>query len=535
MIGKLQKGFVLLFMVLLVITSTQSANAQSDPNKSLKKFIATVQYIRYAYVDSVNEPEIIENAIVETLKELDPHSSYIPADEVKKANEPLQGSFEGIGVTFQIYKDTIRVIAPIPGGPSESVGVMAGDKIVKIDGEVATGDDINNQFVFDHLRGKKGTEVDITVYRTSTDNMIDFTIVRDKIPINSIDASFMATPEIGFIKVTRFSLSTVDEFREKLAELKAKGMKKLILDLRGNPGGYMLPGIELADEFIKEDRLLLYTEGLRSPVQKFHSDPGGDFEEGNLVILINEGSASSSEIVAGAVQDLDRGLIIGRRSFGKGLVQKPFQLPDGSIIRLTTARYHTPTGRCIQKSYEEGVDEYYMDIYKRLKHGELVNPDSISFPDSLKYRTPNDRLVYGGGGIMPDIFVPWDSSEVTDYFVDLIRKGIVNSYVMDYVDENRSDILTAYPELEDFVENFRVNQSMFDALVAEAGEKDVTTDQEELEKSKEIILYRVKALIARNIWDVSAFYQVISQIDDEFLMAIEVLNNPEKFQKLTKK
>ncbi len=351
-----------------------------DPNKTSKKLAATMQIIRYAYVDSINEAELVENAIVETLKELDPHSAYISKEDLDAANEPLEGSFEGIGVTFQIYNDTILVVAPVLGGPSDKLGIRAGDKIVKIDGEKSTGEDINNKFVFDRLRGKKGTEVNVSIFRKGKKELIEYTIIRDKIPINSIDATFMATPEIGFIKLNRFSKTSMDEFKESLSKLKKQGMKKLILDLRGNTGGYLNTAIKLSDEFLPGGKLIVYTEGLRSSKQKYNSTSFGGFKSGELIVMINEGSASASEIVSGAVQDWDRGVVLGRRSFGKGLVQRPFQLPDGSVIRLTTARYHTPTGRCIQRPYENGTQEYYLDLYKRFTNGELENRDSIHFP-----------------------------------------------------------------------------------------------------------------------------------------------------------
>ena len=494
-----------------------------------------MQYIRYAYVEEVDEEELIENAIIETLKELDPHSTYISAEDLQKANEPLEGSFEGIGITFQVYNDTILVITPIVGGPSETVGIRAGDKIVKIDGEKSTGEKVNNQFVFDRLRGEKGTEVDVTVFRNRMDDLIDFTIIRDKIPINSIDASFLIKPDIGYIKLTRFSKTSIEEFQDAIADLKEKGMNKLILDLRGNPGGYMMPAVELSDEFLPDKKLVVYTEGLKAPVQKFYANPGGSFEDGELIVMVNEGSASSSEIVAGAVQDWDRGIIVGRRSFGKGLVQKPFQLPDGSVIRLTTARYHTPTGRCIQRPYEDGVEDYYLDIYNRLKNGEMVNPDSIDFPDSLKYKTPKNRIVYGGGGIMPDIFIPWDSTEVTDFFVDLVRKGITNNFVLEYMDVNRESLLNKFSDVKHFKKDFEINKEMFDDFIKRAEEKDVVAEEGELDDSKRTIEYRIKALIARNLWGVSAFYEVITDIDDEFVEAVEILQNPDRYNKLSMK
>ncbi len=519
-----------LFLVLSFQASIKAQNV--DPNTTIKKLVSALQYIKYAYVDTVDEAGLVENAIIETLKELDPHSSYIPAKDLQKANEPLEGSFEGIGITFQIYNDTILVIAPITGGPSEAVGIMAGDKIVKINGEQSTGDKVNNKFVFDRLRGKKGTEVEVTIYRNHSSDLIDFAIIRDKIPINSIDASFMAAPGIGYVKLTRFSKTTVEEFTESVASLKKLGMKKLILDLRGNPGGYMLPAIELSDEFLPDRKLIVYTEGLRSPVQKFYANPSGSFETGDLVVLVNEGSASSSEIVAGAVQDWDRGIILGRRSFGKGLVQKPFQLPDGSVMRLTTARYHTPTGRCIQRPYENGIEDYYSDLYDRLRNGELVSADSIDFPDSLKYQTPRNRIVYGGGGIMPDIFMPWDSTGITDYFVDLVRKGITNSFVLDYLDKNRKDILADYPDIKSFKENYQISDALFDELLEKAESEGVEPEEGELDKSERTLKYRIKALMARNLWDISAFYEIISEIDDEYYKAIEILQNPAMYHKI---
>ncbi|MCK4287842.1 MAG: S41 family peptidase, partial [Bacteroidales bacterium] len=340
---------IIISIVITIFISAFSNNyvfsQNYDPNKTGKKLAAAMQIIKYAYVDSINEPELVENAIIETLKELDPHSAYISKEDIDKANEPLVGSFEGIGVSFQIFKDTILVIAPVPGGPSDKLGILAGDKIVKIDGEDATGSEINNKYVFEKLRGKKGTKVNVGIYRKGKKDLIDYTITRDKIPINSIDAVFMATPDIGYIKLNRFSKTTMEEFQESLKELEDKGMERLILDLRGNSGGYLNTAVELSDEFLPNNKLVVYTKGLRSPVREYNATLEGSFENGKLVILINEGSASASEIVSGAVQDWDRGIIIGRRSFGKGLVQRPFALPDGSVIRLTTARYYTPTGR----------------------------------------------------------------------------------------------------------------------------------------------------------------------------------------------
>ena len=377
-----------------------------DPRTTTQKFASALQIINFAYVDTVFEPDLVEKAIISTLKELDPHSQYISKQDLQKANEPLTGNFEGIGISFQIYKDTLLVISSIPGGPSEKLGILAGDKIVKINNQNICGSFLDNNYVFKRLRGKKGTTVEVSILRKGRKNFIDYAIIRDKIPINSIDAAFMASPDIGYIKLNRFSRTTMDEFRKSNGELKDQGMQKLILDLRGNSGGYLDVAIDLSDEFLNSGKLVVYTKGTSSPKRKYKSSFRGEFEDGKLVILIDEGSASASEIVAGAIQDWDRGIVVGRRSFGKGLVQRPYYLPDSSVIRLTIARYYTPTGRCIQKSYGEGYDQYYKDLSKRLDGGEFTSEKNIDFPDSLKYFTPNNRLVYGGGGIMPDVFVP---------------------------------------------------------------------------------------------------------------------------------
>ena len=523
----------LLLSLLIVVGSMATTQAQSEKSdESLRKLLTAMQYIRMYYVDSIDEPELVENAIVETLKELDPHSMYIPKEDLREANEPLEGSFEGIGVTFQIYEDTILVISPVPGGPSDKLGIMAGDKIVKINGEKATGEDVDNQFVMDRLRGEKGTTVDVTIYRPSRDRMIEYTITRDKIPLNSIDATFMASPDIGYIKLNRFSKTSTEEFENSIEQLKEQGMKKLVLDLRGNSGGFLFSAVDLADQFLPNKKLLVYTKGLKSYPRQFYATSEGDFEEGDLVIMINEGSASASEIVAGAVQDWDRGIILGRRSFGKGLVQQPFRLPDSSFIRLTTAKYYTPTGRGIQRPYDEGTKEYYLEIRKRLENGELFHADSISFPDSLKYTTPQGRIVYGGGGIMPDIFTPWDSTHLTDYFTDLIRKGVFNDFVLNYLDENRSELLEEFPDITAFKEGFRVSDEMYQLFIQSAEELDVEAEKDEIEKSTAFIKTRIRALIARNLWDVSAFFEIIVEIDNEYQKAVEILENGDVYETL---
>ncbi|MCK5079451.1 MAG: peptidase S41, partial [Bacteroidales bacterium] len=390
----------------------------------------------------------------------------------------------------------------------------------------------NNQYVMDRLRGKKGTRVDVSIYRKGREELIEYTIIRDKIPINSIDAVFMASPDVGYIKLNRFSRTSVDEFKEAVAELNELGMQNLILDLRSNSGGYLGTAVELSDQFLEGGNLIVYTEGLKSPEQKYWASPGGSFSQGKLVILIDEGSASASEIVSGAVQDWDRGLIIGRRSFGKGLVQRPFPLPDGSAIRLTTAKYFTPTGRSIQKPYDNGLEDYYMDVYNRMKHGELVHPDSIKFPDSLKYYTPANRVVYGGGGIMPDIFIPWDSTWISDYYTELRRKGILNQFTVQYVNDHREEILSGFPEVRDYIAGFAIDEAFMNDFFAFAEDKEVEFDEEGYEASGEFLRTQIKAWMARNLWDISASYEVFSEMDDGFLKAMEVLKDESLFKDL---
>jgi carboxyl-terminal processing protease len=520
-------------LILLIFFSFQKTQAQSqEVQDNIKKLVALYQLIDYAYIDSVEMEELIDNAIIQTLKELDPHSSFIPKKEVERTEEPLRGSFEGIGITFQIFKDTILVIAPIPGGPSEKLGIMAGDKIVKINDTSSVGDKVDNQYVFDRLRGKKGTEVDVSIFRKGREGLIDYTIIRDKIPINSIDATFMASPDIGYIKLNRFSRTSVEEFRESINELKEEGMQSLILDLRGNSGGYLGTAVDLADQFLAGGSLIVYTEGLKSPEQKFWASPGGAFPKGKLVVLIDEGSASASEIVSGAVQDWDRGLIIGRRSFGKGLVQRPFPLPDGSMIRLTTSRYHTPTGRSIQKPYENGMDDYYREIVNRMNHGELIHSDSIKFPDSLKYYTPANRVVFGGGGIMPDIFIPLDTTWISDYYTELRRKGVLNQFTVQYSNDHREELLKTYPTVKDYIAGFEVDEAFMEDFIAFAEGMKVEFDEQGYDASGPFMRTQIKSWIARNLWDISASYEVFTEMDDGFAKAMEVLNDEDLFRQL---
>ncbi len=530
----MKKILISLSAILLLIPGLLSGQSdKSDPKETSQKIAATLFYIENYYLDSTQPARLTEHAIIQMLKELDPHSAYLSKKEIDAANEPLEGSFEGIGVSFQLHKDTILVVSPVPGGPSDKLGIQAGDKIIRINGEDAFGPKVSNNYVTERLRGKKGTTVNVSIYRSGRSELIEYAIVRDKIPINSIDASFMLPEHTGYIKLNRFSKTTMEEFHSSMQKLKEHGMQNLILDLRSNSGGYLNTAVELADEFLEAGKLIVYTEGLKSIRQEFNATKKGSFESGKLIILINEASASASEIVSGAVQDWDRGLIIGRRSFGKGLVQRPFQLPDGSVIRLTTARYHTPTGRSIQKPYADGVETYYKDLYERQKRGELVNADSIHFPDSLKYRTSGGYTVYGGGGIMPHVFVPWDSTQYTDYYSNLIRKAVLNRYTIEYTNNNRKKLNRQFKDVNHFIQEFEVDESMMKAFLKVAEDEKVEWNEEQFLHSENLIKYQVKGLIARNLWDMDAYYQVIVPIDETLQAAMKRMEYPDLFSDMS--
>jgi carboxyl-terminal processing protease len=531
--NKSLKNLLLTSLLVVLISGISSAQIRrDDPNAGINKYNTLIQYIKFAYVDTVNESQLIDKAIEATLNDLDPHSAYIPKKDVIKANEDLVGNFEGIGVQFEILHDTITIDHPVVGGPSEQLGILSGDKIIKIEGENVTGKNITNQFVFSHLRGKKGTKVTISIFRKGNKDLIDYTITRDKIPINSIDAAYMIAPGVGYIYLTRFAQGSSQEFDDAVERLKKEGMNSLILDLRNNGGGYLGTAVDLADEFLAPGKLIVYTEGRTSPREDYNATTRGYFKHGKLVIMINENSASASEIVSGAVQDWDRGVILGRRSFGKGLVQRPFMLPDSSQVRLTTARYHTPSGRCIQKPYSEGVDKYYEDLSLRLKHGELLNPDSIKFPDSLKYYTSQHRTVYGGGGIMPDVFTPWDSTPFTTYYRDLLRKDVIRTCIGDYVDKNRNRLVKDYPDFDSYNKNFIIDDTFMKSFFDLADQKGVKKNDKEYAISESLIKANLKALIAQKLWTLNDFYKVINQSDKEVQKAVEVITNDALFKKL---
>ena len=469
------------------------------------------------YVDSVDRNALIEEAIPVMLRRLDPHSIYIPARDLAQANEPLQGNFEGIGVSFNTITDTVLIISTIPGGPSEKVGILAGDKIIYVNDSLIAGKNIADENVMKMLKGPRGSKVNVKVERPGTEELLPFTIVRDKIPIFSIDVSYMMTGDVGYMKISTFAITTYDEFLKGLKELKNAGMKKLILDLRGNSGGVMDAATMIADQFLSEGKLIVFTLGKAKPREEVRATSEGEFEEGELVILVDEWSASASEILAGAIQDNDRGTIIGRRSFGKGLVQEPVMFRDGSGMRLTIARYYTPTGRSIQKPYNEGVDKYYEDLGNRFMNGEFEQADSIHLADSLRFTTPGGKTVYGGGGIMPDIFIPMDTTGISRYFMQIRNTGMILRFAMKYTEDNRS----AMKKFSDpkSLDAWLSAQNLSEKFIRYAEENGVPRDQEGLKISGEIIYIQLKAYIARNMLDNKGFYPIWENIDRTLLDA----------------
>ncbi|MCH8902333.1 MAG: PDZ domain-containing protein [Bacteroidetes bacterium] len=497
--------------------------------ESRLKVNQVLEYIDKKYVDSVNKTVLIKSAIQGILKNLDPHSVYISPTNLQQASEFLQGNFEGIGIRFFIVNDTIMVVSPIAGGPSAALGILPGDKIIEIESENVAGIGISEQDVVNMLRGEKGSAVNISILRANTRAILAFDIIRDKIPLYSVDVSYMVDENIGYIKISHFSRTTNTEFTKAINILKSQGLQKMILDLRGNPGGFLNAAIVLADEFINEGKLLLYTEGRRQEKEEYRASKGGKFEQGDLVILIDRGSASASEIVAGAIQDWDRGVIIGRRSFGKGLVQEQHQFEDGSAIRLTIARYYTPIGRCIQKPYDNGFEDYYFESYERFSSGELGSADSIEFADSLKFITPAGKVVYGGGGIMPDIFVPLDTSRNSVYLNKLMRKGLVMQFAYDHVSNHKTDF-NSYKNVAEFIEHYDAGKELVPRLIKYAEQKDVPFNQADFDKSEEQIEILLCSYVAQQLWRNEGFYQVRNQLDEVFQKALEVLNSEESVE-----
>ncbi len=484
-----------------------------------------IHYIENDYVDSVNQEHLETDAIKGMLNDLDPHSQYITAAEFNEINDPLLGSFQGIGISFRIEKDTIMVVNTIPGGPSEKVGLMAGDRIVKVNDTLVAGVHITNNQAMHKLKGKKGTKVRVTIYRRGVPKLLHFTITRDIIPMYSLDIAYMVNKQLGYIKLNKFSATTYEEFDHAVQRLQKEGMKKLILDLRGNPGGYLNAAIRVADEFLPKGKLIVFTKGLHRPKTVAYSTSKGRLKHTDVAVLIDEGTASAAEIVTGALQDNDIGVVIGRRSFGKGLVQEQLRLPDGSALRLTVARYYTPTGRCIQKPYKkDDFKDYYAEAYRRYLDGEMQHPDSIKFNDSLKFVTPKGKVVYGGGGIMPDIYVPLATDTLHSFYNILANKGMIYQFAFDYTDAHRAQ-LRKYKDFNSFNKGFHMSEKEYRNLVAYAKSKGIVSTPRKIKLSEKRIKILFKAYVGRNILNEKGFYPIYHEIDPIFKKAVQVMNH----------
>ena len=505
--------------------------SQTPPSKisTSQKFDEVLTYVNRMYVDTVNDNQLTEAAIVAMLEKLDPHSVYISKEEVDGANQQIDGSFVGVGIRFQILKDTLMVVATIPGGPSEKLGILAGDKIIRVEGKNLAGVGLKSNQVREHLMGELGSKVKIEIIRRNTKKPLYYVVTRDRIPVNSVDCYYMITPEIGYIKLNSFSRSTVEEMRKGIKDLRSKGMKNLVFDLQGNGGGLLYAAQKVADEFLSKDKLIVYSEGRSQPRSDLKAGDTGLWEDGKLILLTDEHSASASEIVSGAIQDWDRGLIVGRRTFGKGLVQRPIDLTDGSQIRLTIARYYTPAGRFIQKSYDD-KEAYEKDLTQRYLNGEFQHADSIHLPDSVKHQTLiTKRTVYNGGGIMPDIFVPLDTTDITDYFKNVIQGGHVNSFALTYTNDNRDNLLKTYPNFATYKSTFDCNKKFMDEFFAYVKKEDPKLEFNEAhyKTSEKLLKIRLKSLLAQDLWGYNEFYEIYNDSNEALQKAVSVLQKNE--------
>lgn len=511
--------------ILIGATMVDNKTTTSSVFNSVLKFREILTYIEKDYVDPIDTDELVEEAIRDMLEKLDPHTIYIPAEDRELTKSELEGGFDGIGIEFSIIRDTITVVAPLSGGPSEELGLKTGDKIVEVDDDNVAGIGITNRDVFKRLRGPKGSEVKVGVKRRYVDEILVFNIVRDKIPQRSVDVSYMVDNEIGYLKISRFAATTYDEFEEALRKLTERGMKKLILDLQGNPGGYMDRAVDIADEFLSGDQMIVYTKGKEPRYDtEARAQRTGIFEEGPLIVLVDQGSASASEIVSGALQDNDRALIVGRRTFGKGLVQRPIELTDGSELRLVISRYYMPSGRSVQKPYDNG-EEYDQELYDRYTNGELFNADSTRVNEELAYKTSKGRTVYGGGGVMPDVFVPVDTSQNSQYLTRLFTSNAIGELTLKYYEENRSALEAM--DYQDFSTNFSVTEEMLQDLVQTGIEVGVPFDEMQYQHSKELLKIHLKAQIARRVGDNESFYPIFNQSNEVFQKALELMDQAE--------
>ena len=528
---------ITIYVLLACLWTVSAVQAQSFGSPAMRKLQMAEFAISNFYVDKVDEDKLVEEAIIKMLAQLDPHSTYSDAEEVKKMNEPLQGNFEGIGVQFQMIEDTLLVVQPVSNGPSEKIGILAGDRIIAVNDSAIAGVKMSTEEIMKRLRGPKGSKVNLKIVRRGVQDPLVFTVKRDKIPILSLDASYMIQPKTGYIRINRFGATTAEEFKKAMKELQKQGMKDMILDLQGNGGGYLNAAIDLANEFLGQKELIVYTEGRTAKRSDFYAKGNGDFRNGRLIILVDEYTASASEIVSGAVQDWDRGIIVGRRSFGKGLVQRPIDLPDGSMIRLTIARYYTPSGRCIQKPYDktanldgkfngEGtLEKYNQELIDRFNHGELMHADSIHFPDSLKYQTKKlARTVYGGGGIMPDFFVPIDTTQYSDYHRNLVAKGVVIKTTMKFIEDHRKELQNKYKKFETFNNKFEISDEVLANMRTLADKEKIKFDEKQYQQSLPLIKTQLKALIARDLWDMNEYFQIMNTTNNSVIQALKVLN-----------
>lgn len=506
----------------------------NSASRQQQKLLMVENIVNNLYVDNVDEEKIVENAVRGILENLDPHSSYSTKEETTSSQETMQGSFSGIGIQFNMQKDTLYVVQTIAGGPSEKVGILPGDRFIAVDDSIFAGRKLKNTDIMKRLRGPKGTKVNIKVKRGSNAELLEFRITRDDIPLNSIDAVYMADGKTGYIRLSRFAATSYKEFKDAITKLKKQGMQQLILDLTDNGGGYMQIAAQIANEMLNRGNLIVYTQGRKSPRQNLNADGSGTFRTQKVVVMINQFSASASEILSGAVQDWDRGVVVGRRSFGKGLVQREFLLPDSSSFRLTIARYYTPSGRNIQKPYVKGDrEDYDKDIIDRYNHGELQSADSIHFADSLKHTTLRlHRTVYGGGGIMPDVFVPLDTTQYTDYHRRLVAKGIIPQFALRYVDKNRADLKAQYPDAQKFIKEFTVSDEMLNNLVDAGKAEKVDFDKSQFAKSKEMLRTFVKAAIANDLFSTGAYFQIVNEQNDIYKEALSIINDDARYRKI---
>lgn len=506
----------------------------NSASRQQQKLLMVENIVNNLYVDNVDEEKIVENAVRGILENLDPHSSYSTKEETTSSQETMQGSFSGIGIQFNMQKDTLYVVQTIAGGPSEKVGILPGDRFIAVDDSIIAGRKLKNTDIMKRLRGPKGTKVNIKVKRGSNAELLEFRITRDDIPLNSIDAVYMADGKTGYIRLSRFAATSYKEFKDAITKLKKQGMQQLILDLTDNGGGYMQIAAQIANEMLNRGNLIVYTQGRKSPRQNLNADGSGTFRTQKVVVMINQFSASASEILSGAVQDWDRGVVVGRRSFGKGLVQREFLLPDSSSFRLTIARYYTPSGRNIQKPYVKGDrEDYDKDIIDRYNHGELQSADSIHFADSLKHTTLRlHRTVYGGGGIMPDVFVPLDTTQYTDYHRRLVAKGIIPQFALRYVDKNRADLKAQYPDAQKFIKEFTVSDEMLNNLVDAGKAEKVDFDKSQFAKSKEMLRTFVKAAIANDLFSTGAYFQIVNEQNDIYKEALSIINDDARYRKI---